>query len=59
MAGDIILSNVKVFNRSFAKFTLGFVALISLGVVGALVAGLYEVNQDETALIIYAIEDYE
>ena len=49
----------RVFNRSFAKFTLGFVALISLGVVGALVAGLYEVNQDETALIIYAIEDYE
>jgi len=51
LAGDIIYIMGRVEKRHFLKFVAGFIGLVSLGLVGTLATGLYEVNQEETALV--------
>jgi len=49
----------RIERKHFLKFLAGFIGLVSLGLVGMLVTGLYEVNQEETALVIEVFEIFE
>jgi len=50
----IIMGRIE--RKHFLKFLAGFIALVSLGLIGALATGLYEINQEDTAIMFESLK---
>ena len=49
--------NMEYFNKSFFKFTIGFIGILILGIIGVLVVGGVSVAEEDDAMTAQSITE--